>query len=50
MHRAGDFNGKWELRDDLKSDALLLNAEGEAPNIEDSDVNMNTDDDEFEDV
>lgn len=50
MHRAGDFNGKWELREDFKSDASLLNAVGEAPKMEDSDVDMKSDDDDFEDV
>lgn len=50
MHRAGDFNGKWELREDFKSDASLLNAVGEAPKMEDSDIDMKSDDDDFEDV
>lgn len=53
MHRHGDFNGKWELKDHHKNDDALMNAEGEAPKLEDSDIDMtmkSEDDDEFEDV
>lgn len=54
MHRAGDFNGKWELKPNFKvDDELLRNAKGEAPKIEDSDVDMKSeggDEEDFEDV
>ncbi|KAK5073863.1 hypothetical protein LTS08_002037 [Lithohypha guttulata] len=53
MHRAGDFNGKWELKPDLKvDDDALLNALGEAPKMEESDMDMKSEgeDDDFEDV
>lgn len=50
MHRHGDFNGKWELKDTLKTDDGLLNASGEAPKAEDSDIDMKSEDDDFEDV
>lgn len=54
MWKHGDFNGKWELKDEYKQqDSLLLNAGGVAPKAE-SDVDqsgMDDDDDEaFEDV
>lgn len=50
MHRAGDFNGKWELKSDYKvGDDDLLKAEGQAPELEGvSDVDMEEGD--FEDV
>lgn len=53
MHRSGDFNGKWELKDVYKQDEELLNAAGEAPKLEESDVDMKSegdDDMDFEDV
>lgn len=55
MHRAGDFNGKWELKDEYKNkDASLMNSVGAAPKAEDSDVEMKSDEDDddeqFEDV
>lgn len=52
MHRHGDFNGKWELKDNLKvGDEELLNASGEAPKVEDSDIDMKSEgEDDFEDV
>ncbi|EXJ86212.1 hypothetical protein A1O1_06582 [Capronia coronata CBS 617.96] len=57
MWKAGDFNGKWELKDEYKSDAMLLNPSGVvAPKVEDSDMDksgMDDDDDDdevFEDV
>lgn len=55
MWKAGDFNGKWELKDEFKSDAMLQNPTGVvAPKVEDSDMDksgMDDDDDEiFEDV
>lgn len=53
MHRSGDFNGKWELKDSYKDDEALVNAAGEAPKLEDSDVDMKSegdDDMDFEDV
>ena len=53
MHRSGDFNGKWELKDIYKQDEALLNAAGEAPKLEESDVDMKSegdDDIDFEDV
>lgn len=55
MWKAGDFNGKWELKDEFKSDAMLQNPTGVvAPKVEDSDMDksgMEDDDDEiFEDV
>lgn len=49
MHRAGDFNGKWELKPDYKVDEDLLKAEGQAPEADGvSDVDM--EDDDFENV
>lgn len=56
MHRHGDFNGKWELKDNLKLDEGLLNASGEAPDMKDEDmsdgdVDMKSEgEDNFEDV
>ncbi len=55
MWKAGDFNGKWELKDEYKSDAMLLNPTGVvAPKVEDSDMDksgVEDDEDEvFEDV
>lgn len=52
MHRHGDFNGKWELLDSYKvGDQKFMDATGEAPKIEDSDIDMKSEDeDDFEDV
>ena len=56
MHRQGDFNGKWELKETFKQDEALMNASGEAPELKDEDlsdgdVDMKSEgDDEFEDV
>ncbi|KAK4943877.1 hypothetical protein LTR10_016593 [Elasticomyces elasticus] len=59
MWKAGDFNGKWELKDEYKSDAMLQNPTGVvAPKAEDSDMDKSGLDDEddinddeiFEDV
>jgi transcription initiation factor TFIIF subunit beta len=57
MHKQGDWNGKWELKEAFKNDKLLENPRGiEAPKVEDSDIDpsgMDDDDDEdvkFEDV
>ncbi|KAK5080520.1 hypothetical protein LTR70_008829 [Exophiala xenobiotica] len=52
MHRHGDFNGKWELREQYKDlDQKYMAAEGEAPKEEDSDIDMKSEgDDDFEDV
>jgi hypothetical protein len=55
MWKAGDFNGKWELKDEYKqNDAMLQNPTGDsvvAPKIEGVDTDMDDDDDEpFEDV
>lgn len=57
MHKQGDFNGKWELKQEYKGDDNdLLNPQGlEAPRIEDSDMDasgMDEDDEDekFEDV
>lgn len=56
MHRSGDFNGKWELRDEYKQkDAGLMNPAGMvAPKVEDSDMEKSgmedDEEDEFEDV
>lgn len=51
MHKHGDFNGKWELKEDYKaSDAALLNPEGlEAPKMEDSEMDVSGVDDDDED-
>jgi transcription initiation factor TFIIF subunit beta len=58
MHKQGDFNGKWELKEEYKAnDKDLLNPNSiEAPKMEDSDMDvsgMEDEDDEdvkFEDV
>jgi transcription initiation factor TFIIF subunit beta len=57
MWKAGDFNGKWELKDEYKSDPALQNPMGVvAPKVEDSDMDKSglDDDDDvdepFEDV
>jgi transcription initiation factor TFIIF subunit beta len=59
MHKHGDFNGKWELKEEYKAqDDALLNPQGlEAPKQEDTDMDVSgMDDDEddedekFEDV
>jgi hypothetical protein len=58
MWKAGDFNGKWELKPEYKqNDALLLNPAGVevAPKVEeDSDMEKSgmdeDEDDVFEDV
>lgn len=55
MWKSGDFNGKWELKQEFKNDAMLLNPTGVvAPKVEDSDAEksgMDQDEDEvFEDV
>ena len=50
MHTRGDFNGKWELNDDLKVRPDFLKSEMEAPkfesDIERSGIEDNDDDDE----
>lgn len=51
MHRQGDFNGKWELKNEYKAnDEALLHPEGlEAPKMEESDMDASAmDDDEDE--
>ena len=61
MWKAGDFNGKWELKDEYKqNDAMLLNPSGmvapSAPKAEGVDSDMeksgldDDEDDVFEDV
>lgn len=55
MWKSGDFNGKWELKQEFKNDAMLLNPTGVvAPKVEDSDVDKSgmdeDEDDVFEDV
>jgi transcription initiation factor TFIIF subunit beta len=60
MWKQGDFNGKWELKDEYKQgDQMLLNPTGVeiAPKAEDTDADTKSgmdldddDDDEFEDV
>jgi len=52
MHRHGDFNGKWELKEQYKDlDQKYMAAEGEAPKEEESDIDMKSEgDDDFEDV
>lgn len=52
MHRHGDFNGKWELKEAFKlNDQKFMDAVGEAPKVEDSDIDMKSEDeDDFEDV
>lgn len=50
MWKAGDFNGKWELKDEFKSDAMLLNPPSAvAPKVEDSDMDKSGLDEEDED-
>lgn len=57
MHKQGDFNGKWEIKEQYKNDDIALqNPEGlEAPKMEDSEMEasgMDEDDEDmkFEDV
>lgn len=59
MHRAGDFNGRWELKEEYKAgDESLRNAQGVADKVEDgtdTDMGMKTEGDsdgveDFEDV
>lgn len=58
MHRQGDFNGKWELKNEYKAnDEALLHPEGlEAPKMEESDMDVSgmeddgDDNETFEDV
>ncbi len=52
MHRHGDFNGKWELKEQYKvNDQKFMDATGDAPKMEDSDIDMKSEgDDDFEDV
>ena len=52
MHRHGDFNGKWELKEAyMINDQKFRDAIGEAPKVEDSDIDMKSEDeDDFEDV
>lgn len=58
MHRAGDFNGRWELKDEYKSNDALRNASGVAKEEDldgtDLDMDMKTEEsddmDDFEDV
>ena len=52
MHKHGDFNGKWELKEEYKAqDAELLNPHGslEAPKQEDSEMDVSGMDDDDED-
>jgi len=56
MHRHGDFASKWELLPQFKvNDPKYMDVEGEAPEVKDSDVDVDTDmksegEDDFEDV
>lgn len=52
MWKAGDFNGKWELKDEYKSsDPRLQNPTGVvAPKAEDSDMDKSGLDDDDSDV
>lgn len=51
MWKAGDFNGKWELKPEFKNDSLLQNPAGGqvAPKAEDSDMDRSGVDDGDED-
>ncbi|KAK4923093.1 hypothetical protein LTR66_016549 [Elasticomyces elasticus] len=49
MHKSGDWNGKWELKEAFKTGGFDAATEA-APEAEDSDVDMKSDDEDFEDV